>query len=83
MKKKIVVVIALMLLLATLLTGCAGFQRNPSERKILRLISGKNYRISYIFNNYRENHRFLHFPGSFFVGNGKIKKLVVSSEKMM
>ena len=45
--------------------------------------SSANNRISYIFNNFRENHRFLHFPGSFFVGNGKIKKLVVSSEKMM
>jgi hypothetical protein len=38
---------------------------------------------SNIFNNFRKNHSFFDFSGSFFGRYGKIKKVVVSSAKMM
>ena len=49
MKKKIVVVIALMLLLATLLTGCAGFQSDVNS--LNGSITGNTYECQF-FSNY-------------------------------
>ena len=49
MKKKIVVVIALMLLLATLLTGCAGFQRDVSS--LNGSITGNTYECQFFSNH--------------------------------
>lgn len=49
MKKKIVVIIALMLLLATLLTGCAGFQSDVNS--LNGSITGNTYECQF-FSNY-------------------------------
>ena len=49
MKKKIVVVIAIMLLLATLLTGCAGFQSDVNS--LNGSITGNTYECQF-FSNY-------------------------------
>ena len=49
MKKKIVIVIALMLLLATLLTGCAGFQSDVNS--LNGSITGNTYECQF-FSNY-------------------------------
>ena len=48
MKKKIVVVIALMLLLATLLTGCAGFQSDVNS--LNGSITGNTYECQFVSN---------------------------------
>lgn len=49
MKKKIVVVIALMLLLATLLTGCAGFQSDVNS--LNGSITGNTYECQFFSNH--------------------------------
>ena len=49
MKKKIVVVIALMLLLATLLTGCAGFQSDVNS--LNGSINGNTYECQFFSNH--------------------------------
>lgn len=49
MKKKIVVVIALMLLLATLLTGCAGFQSDINS--LNGSITGNTYECQFFSNH--------------------------------
>lgn len=49
MKKKIVVVIALMLLLATLLTGCAGFQSEVNS--LNGSITGNTYECQFFSNH--------------------------------
>lgn len=49
MKKKIIVVIALMLLLATLLTGCAGFQSDVNS--LNGSITGNTYECQFFSNH--------------------------------
>lgn len=49
MKKKIVIVIALMLLLATLLTGCAGFQSDVNS--LNGSITGNTYECQFFSNH--------------------------------